>query len=818
MLLLSVATGAYLAAPLAVMLQLVWTRGLSVLTGRDLAEVTRAAAQGIGPITEALAVMLPVVLLGLLARVRRQWSATDLVLVGAAVGSGFALAVNLLRWAGLADQAAPDPGGGWLLPAGVRVPGLGEALLSLLPAGVETGAAGLAGGGTNLHLVWGAVAGLGVALLSPERERRLRVVGGVLLVLVVADHVDHALDLLRADGGFVTTILWPLGVLRHLSPLVGAAAVLTAVAMDVHAVRRVRSRAPEILLDCECEVADTGEAGVRPPLRRLLALARLGARSLPWSACWLSGFLRLRRVFLVTVDRAHRGEGDEARPRSAHRAAGEVAGLQEDVLALHQATEGVHGLVTRADAQALRSRARSEGANGLGDGVDPPDDGANPGPVRRLLTLVPGLRPGQAGDWRPEGRQAWAGLTLWCAVLLPVVIYLLLGGTATFAGAQGAVTSTAGFFLTWLLAIAAAVWTGWCTFRGVRVLRTALRHPYAEIGALTELQLGVGAGGVVVTLGCLLCSIGGGGAAGTLPEGSTILSGIPLATCLVLAMASVLFFPPSTLVELAGPGSALVVMDASSSSRPEFIASAALGTAGLALREATGVGVPRTGRVARREAQDGGGSRLVLPRSVQEALERSNRVGASARRIGAMAVVTPEGKPVPGPAQIIVFDETYPDSGVFHGHVRGVDALGISMRSALETAGIPGSVEARYEDPPPARAVDVITELNRLTLGPEVAKLLVGAAFHDPDRVAVQKVCLKLLEGANMALCGVAATCLGHLARIHGTVDLGRVVPALRKLTANPVVAAAALDALNDIERFVTDHPAGATAGVEPGA
>jgi hypothetical protein len=44
---------------------------------------------------------------------------------------------------------------------------------------------------------------------------------------------------------------------------------------------------------------------------------------------------------------------------------------------------------------------------------------------------------------------------------------------------------------------------------------------------------------------------------------------------------------------------------------------------------------------------------------------------------------------------------------------------------------------------------------------------------------------------------------LGHLARIHGQLDLERVEPRLRELRADPEVAGSAEDALDDIERFM---------------
>ncbi|MBI5169138.1 MAG: hypothetical protein HZA61_06595 [Candidatus Eisenbacteria bacterium] len=79
---------------------------------------------------------------------------------------------------------------------------------------------------------------------------------------------------------------------------------------------------------------------------------------------------------------------------------------------------------------------------------------------------------------------------------------------------------------------------------------------------------------------------------------------------------------------------------------------------------------------------------------------------------------------------------------------------------------------------------------------------LVGVAFHEPDWRWVQGECLRLLVHSAPAVRGLAATCLGHLARIHGEVDRALVEPALRLLLSDPEVGGRAEDALQDIERF----------------
>jgi hypothetical protein len=47
------------------------------------------------------------------------------------------------------------------------------------------------------------------------------------------------------------------------------------------------------------------------------------------------------------------------------------------------------------------------------------------------------------------------------------------------------------------------------------------------------------------------------------------------------------------------------------------------------------------------------------------------------------------------------------------------------------------------------------------------------------------------------------ATCIGHLARIHGTIDRAVVDPVLARLATDPEVAAAVGDARSDFGIFL---------------
>jgi hypothetical protein len=80
---------------------------------------------------------------------------------------------------------------------------------------------------------------------------------------------------------------------------------------------------------------------------------------------------------------------------------------------------------------------------------------------------------------------------------------------------------------------------------------------------------------------------------------------------------------------------------------------------------------------------------------------------------------------------------------------------------------------------------------------------LLSLAHFDSDWQWVQEQCLTLLTDPDAAIRGTAALCLGHVARIHGELDLARVLPALRRLAEDPAVAGRVNDAIDDIETFI---------------
>lgn len=84
----------------------------------------------------------------------------------------------------------------------------------------------------------------------------------------------------------------------------------------------------------------------------------------------------------------------------------------------------------------------------------------------------------------------------------------------------------------------------------------------------------------------------------------------------------------------------------------------------------------------------------------------------------------------------------------------------------------------------------------------DICKALVSIALHEKDWRWAQDRCLELLESKNVEVGAVAATCLGHIARIHKKIDKDRVIPALENFGINSSMFGIVEDAMDDISMF----------------
>ncbi|HEX8930517.1 MAG TPA: PrsW family glutamic-type intramembrane protease [Actinomycetota bacterium] len=487
-LLLAALAGTYAAAPAALLLEAGWTRAVAALSGQSLVEASVRASWTVDPLIEECAKLAPLLLLWLLVRSpRRQWGGTDLVLAGAALGAGFGLAEQLLRFAAHAGQAVHLDAGGWAIPAGpasAGVPGVARTLGSWLPAGVATGGLPDAAGSFDLHLVWSAVAGLGLALaLRRGATTRARLAGLALIALAVADHA--AANTQGVAGSLARTLATPFTAARPLAWAWPLAALAAAIWLD-------RQRpATGVVLACERR---------RP---RSLGLARLALAHPPWSLQAVWGFVRLRRAWRRS---ARWGEPDLA--------LGEALDLLAP--ALDRASGWKGSRIWRAATRRLRRRTTPAG----------------PPAPRELLTTARGLL-----------------AVAWLLLLLPPVLYLLVGGVPSLAGVQRAMGTPPRWWLVVAAAVAGAAWTAWSLAVALRRLPQARRHPAAEVPASATLLLLVRAGALLASLAALwLLALGDAPGDQALPSAQILDAGgqATLLLVLLLALAANAAAPPFT--------------------------------------------------------------------------------------------------------------------------------------------------------------------------------------------------------------------------------------------------------------------------------
>ena len=82
-------------------------------------------------------------------------------------------------------------------------------------------------------------------------------------------------------------------------------------------------------------------------------------------------------------------------------------------------------------------------------------------------------------------------------------------------------------------------------------------------------------------------------------------------------------------------------------------------------------------------------------------------------------------------------------------------------------------------------------------------RALLSSAYHDPDWRWVQGRCISCLDDAPLNVRRMATTCLGHIARIHRTLDTETVLLKLTELKTDPSISGWVEDALEDINIFV---------------
>ena len=107
-----------------------------------------------------------------------------------------------------------------------------------------------------------------------------------------------------------------------------------------------------------------------------------------------------------------------------------------------------------------------------------------------------------------------------------------------------------------------------------------------------------------------------------------------------------------------------------------------------------------------------------------------------------------------------------------------------------------------YEDPPGSSHSEA-EAVFRSGSDEEICETLIGLALHDSDWEWVQERSIELSHHSQWPIRAVAATSLGHLARIHKCIDRPRVTARLDEMLQDEKVRGYASDALSDIAMFM---------------
>src|SRR5688500_8257530 len=106
-----------------------------------------------------------------------------------------------------------------------------------------------------------------------------------------------------------------------------------------------------------------------------------------------------------------------------------------------------------------------------------------------------------------------------------------------------------------------------------------------------------------------------------------------------------------------------------------------------------------------------------------------------------------------------------------------------------------------YEDLNAINREDALRELD--SGDPErMCRALVRVALHEPERAWVEPLILRFMNDRDSCVRGLAATCAGHLARIHGRIENPDIVTSLHRLLCDPTTCGRANDAIEDIEIY----------------
>ncbi len=106
-----------------------------------------------------------------------------------------------------------------------------------------------------------------------------------------------------------------------------------------------------------------------------------------------------------------------------------------------------------------------------------------------------------------------------------------------------------------------------------------------------------------------------------------------------------------------------------------------------------------------------------------------------------------------------------------------------------------------YREPTSIEAEDALEIFNSEDVD-SICDALIGLTYHHSDWVFIQAQCEYLSSHNSIQVRSLAATCFGHIARIHGKLKADTVIPILNKLISEPEIEGIVEDAISDIQIF----------------
>ena len=86
---------------------------------------------------------------------------------------------------------------------------------------------------------------------------------------------------------------------------------------------------------------------------------------------------------------------------------------------------------------------------------------------------------------------------------------------------------------------------------------------------------------------------------------------------------------------------------------------------------------------------------------------------------------------------------------------------------------------------------------------PTIREATIALALTEPDRQWMERQLVELMRDADGSVRSIAALAVGHLARVHGQIDLEEVMPVLQDLLEDSEAGGNAANAQDDISMFV---------------